>query len=111
KKYKVKPSKGPETPSAPSLAVGIPQITVGPLGLETGPRPDGRDVMSDGSSEGSSQADETPRYRLPKAGHGADPSISAAPDAHNITVSLRGAAARRRGRDPRSTASDSRTEL
>lgn len=60
KKHKVKLSKDPETLSAPSLAQGIPQITVGPLGLETGPRPDGRDVMSDGSSEGSSQADETP---------------------------------------------------
>ncbi|RXN17919.1 SUN domain-containing ossification factor-like isoform X1 [Labeo rohita] len=60
KKHKVKLSTDPETLSAPSLADGIPQITVGPLGLETGPRPDGRDVMSDGSSEGSSQADETP---------------------------------------------------
>ncbi|KAK2901509.1 hypothetical protein Q8A67_009624 [Cirrhinus molitorella] len=59
KKHKVKLSKGPETLSAPSLAVGIPQISVGPLGLETGPHPDGRDLMSDNSSEGSSQADET----------------------------------------------------
>uniref|UniRef100_A0A672NMT9 SUN domain-containing ossification factor-like n=1 Tax=Sinocyclocheilus grahami TaxID=75366 RepID=A0A672NMT9_SINGR len=59
KKHKVKLSKGPETLAAPPLADGIPQTTIGPLGLETGPRPDGRDVMSDGSSEGSSQADET----------------------------------------------------
>ncbi|KAK2901506.1 hypothetical protein Q8A67_009621 [Cirrhinus molitorella] len=59
KKHKVKLSKGPETLTAPSLAVGIPQISVGPLGLETGPHPDGRDLMSDNSSEGSSQADET----------------------------------------------------
>lgn len=51
KKQKVKLSRGPETLSADS----IPHTTVGPLGLET----DGRDVMSDGSSEGSSQADET----------------------------------------------------
>lgn len=51
KKQKVKLSRGPETLSAD----GIPHTTVGPLGLET----DGRDVMSDGSSEGSSQADET----------------------------------------------------
>ncbi|XP_016308104.1 SUN domain-containing ossification factor [Sinocyclocheilus anshuiensis] len=58
KKHKVKLSKGPETLAAPPLADGIPQTTIGPLGLETGPRPDGRDVMSDGSSEGSSQADE-----------------------------------------------------
>ncbi|KAF4117020.1 SUN domain-containing ossification factor-like isoform X2 [Onychostoma macrolepis] len=50
KKQKVK-LRGPETLSAD----GIPHTTVGPLGLET----DGRDVMSDGSSEGSSQADET----------------------------------------------------
>ncbi len=47
----MKLSRGPETLSAD----GIPHTTVGPLGLET----DGRDVMSDGSSEGSSQADET----------------------------------------------------
>lgn len=59
KKHKMKLSKGPEMPAAPSLADGIPQTTIGPLGLETGPHPDGRDVMSDGSSEGSSQADET----------------------------------------------------
>ncbi len=51
KKQKVKLSRGPETLSADR----IPHTTVGPLGLET----DGRDVMSDGSSEGSSQADET----------------------------------------------------
>lgn len=50
KNQKVK-LRGPETLSA----AGIPHTTVGPLGLET----DGRDVMSDGSSEGSSQADET----------------------------------------------------
>lgn len=59
KKHKMKLSKAPEMPAAPSLADGIPQTTIGPLGLETGPHPDGRDVMSDGSSEGSSQADET----------------------------------------------------
>ncbi len=51
KKQKVKLSRGPETLSADR----IPHTTVGPLGLET----DGRDVMSDGISEGSSQADET----------------------------------------------------
>ncbi len=51
KKPKVKLSRGPETLSADRF----PHTTVGPLGLET----DGRDVMSDGSSEGSSQADET----------------------------------------------------
>ncbi len=51
KKQKVKLSRGPEMLSADR----IPHTTVGPLGLET----DGRDVMSDGSSEGSSQADET----------------------------------------------------
>ncbi len=51
KKQKVKLSRGPETLSADR----IPHTTVGPLGLET----DSRDVMSDGSSEGSSQADET----------------------------------------------------
>ncbi|XP_059420203.1 SUN domain-containing ossification factor-like isoform X4 [Carassius carassius] len=58
-KHKVKLSTGPEMLAAPSLADRIPQSTIGPLGLETGPGPDGRDVMSDGSSEGSTQADDT----------------------------------------------------
>ncbi|XP_051984193.1 SUN domain-containing ossification factor-like isoform X2 [Xyrauchen texanus] len=71
KKHKLKLNKSAETLTSaaftgPSVANGIPQCTIGPQGLdlkllsiESGARPVPRDLMSDGSSEGSSQSDET----------------------------------------------------
>ncbi|XP_051553429.1 SUN domain-containing ossification factor-like [Myxocyprinus asiaticus] len=71
KKHKLKLNKSAENLmstafTGPSLANGIPQCTIGPQGLdlkllsiESGAHLVPRDLMSDSSSEGSSQSDET----------------------------------------------------